>query len=124
MTKELILSHGEIFLVLVRRDGRSAPDIARALGFSSGYTYLSRLYMKEVLSKKLITQICAVLDACPSVFDQPFTFSELNARLNGHERRIVVLEAEKEHLQTKVALLNARLDECEQQRSILQAKRN
>jgi len=120
--KSLVLTQGEILRILVIRSRRKAPDVAAALGLAT-YTYLSRLYLMERLPKTIVPAACTAFDVHPDIFESK-TLEELSSGLDSLKRRVGLLEIEKSHLETKIALLSARLEECERKKGILENSRN
>lgn len=120
--QSLVLDQGEILRIIVIRSKRKAPDVASALGLNDP-TYLSKLYQKDMIPNYVIQNACAELGYDPSIFEVKDA-AELENRLSALEGRVRILEKEKDHLNTEVALLSARLEDCEREKDVLQAKRN
>lgn len=118
----LRLTHGEVFMVLAHRSKLSAGEIADALGFSA-YTYLSKLYKRDIFKPPLIMSICNLLNYPLSVFETQ-CLDDLHAHLADLERRVKILEAERDALKTTLSLVNLRLEDCERQSGAKTVKSN
>lgn len=122
-TKQILLTQGEVLQILAIRSERKAPDIAKGLGISH-YTYLSKLYRMESLKPDLLEKASRFFGVHPAVFETPESFEELRTAIDDNRRRIELLDLENNALKTQVALCNARLDECERKKRILEANKN
>lgn len=110
-------------MVLAFRSKRKAPEIAEGLGLSH-YTYLSKLYKQAVLNPKHITNACNFFEVEKTIFEKPVDPGELRAAVEENRRQINLLKLENNKLQTEIALLSARLEECERKKRILEANKN
>lgn len=119
----LTLTQGEVLRILAIRSGRKAQEIAEGLGFAS-YTYLSKLYLLEKLKPAMIEKASQLFDVPPGVFETPEDHAELRAAVEENRRQIKMLQLENRSLKAEIALCNARLDECEREKGILEAKKN
>lgn len=127
--KFLRLTQGEVLRILVIRDGRSADEIAKAMGYNS-YTYLSRLYLKTELNMSQIETASQVLGVHPDVFN-PRSIDELAEIVSLNKIMINELKAEQHFMSAKIERLEEekrnmafRLEECENKRRILERANN
>lgn len=118
----LPLTQGEVLRILVLRSERNAKELAPKLGLEDA-TYLSKLYRKKMIPDYVKQSACALFGYSEDVFDMK-TVKDVFDRIDSMESSINLLKKENDHLQTKVALLNARLEDCERKKGILEAKTN
>lgn len=128
-TKELRLTQGEILRILVVRDGRSADELAKLMGYNS-YTYLSRLYLRKELTMAQLETASKVLGVHPDIFN-PKSVDELAEIVHLNKTMIAELKAEQQFLSAKIERLEEekrnmafRLEECENKRRILERAKN
>lgn len=117
----LVLNDGEILAVLIGRDKRSIEQLA--LDWGKSRQQINRYTKEEVLSKKVIKRACIVLNYPETIFKSE-TLDDLRARLADMERRVKILEAERDALKTMLSLVNLRLEDCERQSGAKTVKSN
>lgn len=126
--EQLLLTQGEVLMILCRRDkkesNRDLKDLAAIFGFYTkdgkpDHTRVSKLFNLETMPEPIIQRACELFGVSVDIFEQK-TIDALADRLAALEMRVKILEAEKAQLSASVALCHVRLDQCEEEKQKLQ----